>query len=669
VENKKILLVILTASLVGIIILESIYYSGRRGWEYPYHDAYINFVYAKNLLNGTGWKIYPDEPAFTAPSDYLLPLIHVPFYLFPIKNMQTMVFMDLILHLLLLIFSSLLIYKTFSELFGVDSILATILAIMHPVFSLSYFFGLNSSFFSFFFWGTLAFLKTRHKFLPFLFFLAISRPESSLAIMFIVCIYLFYIKKKEKFHIYIFGTAFFLSVGQFILNYALTGQLFTMGVRPQFLFRNFSLSDSITELFVNLSGQIKGLLIGMSSTTKLNFWLTGSITIPFLGILALIGFLRKKYHNFSIIFLIYFFIILIGDSSTVIAGMHFNRHIAYTYPFFMLMAFYGLKEISNKLTLGEKGFNLLITIFSIIVSITWFLNLTLFTKQVKRSKLLSDLTISASKFIPEGEKVITDSPYFLFNLIDKFKVKIISQFYSPVVSRYIPRIGAFTEKSELIQDMYSDVKYFYKGIFPRVPEGIKTLTEEVLWRSHDPEVNTTLYKINLEPVKKEHFLPQPYSLFWELDTGNPISEEKNKYRYFSSIEGEPSGFLQKGIIQDDTIWDGGRVIAGSEEFIIRTNPDYYNFLVIRAGGEFKGVLIKRDIFHPYNLKLDVSNINIFAEGILIARLNTERTRNFIEWVIPIPEHLAKKRNLKIRSEGNFISYHYFVYIVPRTNNE
>lgn len=668
-EKRKTLLIILITSLAGIIILESIYYSGRRGWEYPYHDAYINFVYAKNLINGTGWRIYPDEPYFTAPSDYLLPLIHVPFYLLPIKNMQIMVFMDFILHLLLLIFSSLLIYKTFSELFGVDSILATILAIVHPVFSLSYFFGLNSSFFSFFFWGTLAFLKTRYKFLPFLFLLAISRPESPLTIIFIACIYLFHIKKKEKLHLYIFGTAFFLSLGQFILNYALTGQFFTMGVRPQFIFRNFTLLDSITELFVNLSGQIKGLLIGMPSTIKLNFWLTGSITIPFLGILALIGLLQKKYYNFSIIFLIYFFIILIGDSSTVTAGMHFNRHIAHIYPFFMLMAFYGLKKISNKLTTGEKGFNLLLTIFSITVLITWFLNLTLFTKQVKHSKLLSDLSINASEFIPEGEEVLTDSPYFLFNLMNRYKVRTVSQFYSPIISRYIPKIGAFTEKSELIQDMYSDVKYFYKGIFPRVPEGIKTLTEEILWRSHDPEVNTILYKINLESLKKEHFLPQPYSLFWELDIGNPISEEKNKYRYFSSIEGEPSGFLQKGIIQDDTVWDGGRVIAGSEEFIIHTNPDYYNFLVIRTGGEFKGVLIKRDIFHPYNLKLNTLNINIFAEGILIAKLNTEKTTNFMEWVIPIPEYLVKKRYLKIRSEGNFISYHYFVYTVHRTNNE
>ncbi len=661
-QRKNGILVYLFLFFVVIITLESAYYSSCKEWTFSSPDAYAEMSISKRIAQGMWFKLNSDEPPSTITPGFLNPLIWSLIYKLSFNNDEFFTFLLFIWGALCLFFTLIFIYRTLREFFGEISIFYLFFIILFPFFFFNYFMGLNFSLFSLLFWGTFAYLKNGLKFLIFAFPLCLTRPDSPFAILFFTSVYFFTLKKKQKKYFLIFFSLFLFSLLQFIMNYLLTGNFITYGVKPQLIFHYYSLSQGISKGIETFLNQTKAFFIGsFPSTVKIATFLKGGHLIPFLGMLALTAFLDKKNRVLFSSFLIYFIILLLGDSFTIFSAIHLNRHMAHTYPLWIFMAIYGTKNLLRASEKYEVSFILLIFYFSFFV-LNWVYGLAEYADGVKLSYLYKKSAQSAVKIIPPDKEVIVEDVYFFYYGMNKLKVRIFTPAFYPYLGKYVSKYFRLTERSKLIQRFLHNCEYYYKTPTDVLMYQILPFIRDTLWQNYEPSVPTALFRIDLTKIKKESFLPPPYKLIWELDVGDPISEKESKYFYFTDIEGIPASGFDKGIIRSDTIWDVGRLIIGCEEFEIKVVPNDTNYFVIRFGDKFNHWIMQKYTLNPLKIKFQEVKINIsFNDKYYFFMKIKNLPESFQEKIIKIPPAIVSNKKIKVHVKGNYISYHYFVY--------
>ena len=208
-----------------------------------------------------------------------------------------------------------------------------------------------------------------------------------------------------------------------------------------------------------------------------------------------------------------------------------------------------------------------------------------------------------------------------------------------------------TELFEILQDRYLDIKYYIAEGWQE-DKPIQKFRKAILFKGGVPLFTPVeVWEIDLTPLEEK---PPCKNILYDLDVGNPVSERNFQYHYFYSFSTQ--GFLQKGMEDGKEIYDGGRIIDGFEEFIIK-NPERKKIaLVMRTGGTFKGWERWKFNYSNVERSFPYLEFEIEVNNQTISKKRIENPSNFVIYEIYLPDSPV----LKMRIKGKYMSFHYWI---------
>lgn len=665
-EKKRILLIFLLAVFFWIILVQMLDIRCGKGLGIIGEDGYTNLLFAKRWAQGHPYQFNIGDKPSTAAPDYLYPLILSIGWLIGFRTNELFIFWAYILNLLLLLGSLYFIYKFFSEYLGKSTgIITAFFTLISPAIFNNFWMVCDFSLYFFFFFGALAYIKRFPLFAVFTILTGLSRPEGLLPVSILIAVQIFrtgFIKKKIPIYILIY----ILVSPQYIFNLILSSTLLPQGVVPQGLWHYSDLLGTVVTGFSTMIDQIKSTLLSYYPTTQHTglFWgaLYSGIP-PLFFIFFIIGLcILKDRWKENLTFIVYIVLLFLGDAFTIFSGVHLNRHIAPAYPLILGIGIYGILNIKIK---NWRLTNLFIPFFTGFLLLEFIIGMGKYIKLTEDSVAVKDVCKWIDSNLPEGAKILAlgggDVRYWIG---DNKKVIPLSPAMNTKIFIETHFYKRDVEMSEFIKKN-ADIHYLYgkEGDFNQdIWQWVNQFSNKVLYKTPFLVIkNAEIVHIDLFPLCKK-YNPEKMPPFAELNIGEGISEKKFYYKGFSAPHRyRVDGFLQKGKIDGREYWEGGRLIDGYEEFLLSAPADKAIKVVMLTGNKLSGnahFLFQKkkvDITLPeIHLRFWVNN-NFVGEKTIKIPENFEKI-NFI-----IPKNLNNGR-LKIRVEGNFISFHYWFYL-------
>ncbi len=417
-------------------------------------DLYAEAIYSIKIAEGLFFKLNPDEGFSNFPSGYLHPFIYALLYLLSFKNKDLFILYTYVFNTFIFIITIFVIKNFYRKFFKEESNFPFILLILSVPFTFNFYLTLNFPLYTLFFYLSLYFIDKKKFFILFYLLLVLTRPEGIILFPFYI-LYKFY-KDKGLGNIFFILTLILISIFPFLINKILTGYFNTLAVRAQSLFFNQEFKSALIKGFKTFFKHLAAIFLGFPILNiKISEYLS-SIIYPPLFLFFIILYLFKE-KNLLITFLfILFLLILFLDSFTIFTGIHFSRHIAYFYPFLILLFYRSLKNIRN--FLPYLYFIYFLVFFSVFL-ITLRIDL-------EASKTFKINALKAGSLIPDkSEVLIYSDPYFFFYNIDRLKINFLSPSFNPICAK---KIENFIDKDKLertyiyiISTYYSNAEYYY----------------------------------------------------------------------------------------------------------------------------------------------------------------------------------------------------------------
>lgn len=655
-KDKKFHLILLLIIFLFIVLLQVVYTSSDGNFLIFSEDGYILLKHVKGWYEGHPLSVYPEEALVRKnPIPYAM-LLSIGHWL-GFKSANAFIFWTYLINLIMLLGSALLLYRFFNRYFPEVAFPSTLLSTLFPPIFYNFFSCTTMPLLFLLMSGALAFLGNLPFFLLFAILSGLSRNEGILYYLFLSSLYLG-INRKHTRQIAI---GLIPLICPFIINRILIGQKVTQGTVSQLLFHYGALEDVLMTGTMNFINHLKSTILGFYMPGQ-SFGVRsqGSSTYtlpPLFFIFTIIGF-TKKNKFMAISAASFLLILLIGDSLIVFTGVGYNRHLLSVFPIIFAFSFLGIKSVNEKISGISPIMLIFFSLFFISQEMFLFLSVN---KNIKRAKRGIEVADWLNKNLPDKTRIFesTENSKSILYEADKIRFVFLTPNLNPVFGKYIKSFFKDTERTELIQKFYYNVKYLL------IKESSqKTLVENFLldFAKGDPHVfkwigeydKYLLQEIDLSPLKKTRF---DRDVIDEIDIGDPSSESTHGYKRvnigsskFEQILHEIKGF-----------YDAGRVIEGYETFSVNLSKENTKQqLTCLLGKSFDGfkMNLRESVFYnqiKFNLEKPYLEISINGDKIY----NDEITGNYQLINIDLPETI-KGDKITITVRGRFISYHYWI---------
>lgn len=644
-KNKPQILILLVLFFQGIIYLHLGYDPLIKLWGLHNGDSMYTMTIARSWVHGSPLQITANGQATTILSDLLSPIFFSIGYWLGFKSLPAFILWAYLEYFLVAIGSCYFLWKFFKENIHEVALPATILCItFHGIYYNLY--STNFGFLFFFFWGALAYLNRFPVFMGFSILAGLMRPEGLSVYIFLSTLYILKYGSKNTGRLLL---GIIPLVIPFFIYKHITGSILPQGVLPQNILNYNSVLESINIAFSIIADQIKGTLLGLyPSATPIGIdkggWL-GAFP-PFLFIFSLLG-LWKYNRKIFIPVLFYLSFLIIGDSFSIYAACHQNRHIHILAPFFIGYGLFFIRDIKLR---EIKVYNFLFAFFILFNLLQFFSGLSLIKSEARFITHNKDVADYLLKNYPE-ETVLLQDGAPLYWMDGRLDAQSYLTGLDPVLGRYVKYYSRLLEISEYIQRSYPKEILFVDSFGTDNIRGwllqFKSRNLKSFHRDHK------LYaQISLLDLTKIQDFPPYGKPFAELDVGDPVSEHEHNYKFIDSMDRLVSGPLQQG----DTFWDGGRPNLIYEEFDV-TVPVKGGKIVCRYNNIFKGSVIRGRTFSPVALKLPGGNLVITANDKTVFSGDVVYKDGFFLLEFQLPE--GGENHIEIHGARH--SFHYWIY--------
>ena len=278
--------------------------------------------------------------------------------------------------------------------------------------------------------------------------------------------------------------------------------------------------------------------------------------------------------------------------------------------------------------------------------------------------IFKDSAVWIERHLPDKARIFTLSGAGLRYWTKERYILSLSPAVNPISFKQSRLYQRNVEMAEFIKSIGKGVDYFYAKQDENQPvcKWLKQFSREVLYKTHFVSLeNATLFKIDLTGMSKK-YIPETRSLVAELNVGDGISERQFHYKTFSvQNRYRVDGFLQKGEIDGQEYWDGGRLIDGYEEFSVDVPRNRSIEIVMLTGDKFCGYAHFRCKRTKMDITLPEINVKLIVNNTIISVKNIKQAKNFQHITFTIPPDLNSGK-LKVKITGNYISFHYWVYL-------
>ncbi len=664
-ENKWILLILLLAVFFWIILVQTLSIRCGSGLGIPSEDGYTNLLFAKRWAQGHPYQFNIGDKPSTAAPDHLYPLILSIGWLIGFRTNELFVFWAYILNLLLLLGSLYFIYKFFSEyLDKTAGIITAFFTLISPAIFNNFFMVNDFSLYFFLFFGALAYIKKFPLFVILTILTGLSRPDGLLGVSVLIAVQILrtgFYKKKIPVYFLIYVLVSF----QYLLNFIFSGTLLPQGVVPQGLWHYSDILGMIISGFSTLINQIKSTFFSYYSIAQHIGFLGGPLYSglpPLFFIFFLIGlYILKNKWKENLTFIGYIALLFLGDSFTVFSGIHLNRHITSAYPLIIGIGIYGVLNLEIKDWDLKKFF---IPFFAGFFLLEFGVGFGKYILVSETALIFKDSAIWIDKHIPDKAKIFTPANVGLRYWTKGVNIITFSPAVNPILFKQSRFYRRNVEMAEFIKNIGKGVDYFYVKQNENEPncKWLKQFSREVLYKTHFVSLgNATLFKIDLTEMYKK-YIPETRNLVAELNVGDGISERQFHYKTFSvQNRYRIDGFLQKGKIDGQEYWDGGRLIDGYEQFSVDVPRNRSIEIVMLSGNKFSGYAHFRCKRTKMDILLPEINVKLIVNNTIISVKNIKQAKNFQHITFTIPPNLNSGK-LKVKITGNYISFHYWVYL-------
>jgi hypothetical protein len=651
-KEKKFIAILILILILWIILISIVYTTSYKGFNLANSDGYIILLQARTWWEGHPLRLNPEDHAPAGTSDYLYPLVLSIGYWLGFKSEKLFILWTYILNLFLILGSAIFLFRFFKRFFAEISFPTTLISVLFAPIFYNFFICTNFSLYFFLLSGALSFLGSLPFFLLFSILTSLSRPEGIIPYIFLSTLYLGLNNKQDWWKL-ILGILPALLL--LYLNFQLTGQLMHQGAVSQSLFNYDSFFNVIRYGSLQFIDTLKGTLLGLYQTTEkfgISYMGTAIYTLPpLLFIFFIIGVIQDKKRWISIPSSIFLFLLIAGDSLSLFMGLHFNRHILPIFPILFAFSFTAVIDINKKI----KGFYpAILIIFSLFFISQEILILSYIKNNIASARKGKEVAQWLEERLPEGTNIIDatiGNKSIAFELKNN-KIIFITPNLNPIFNKHIDSFWRITEKSELIQQYYTDVKFLIidKEMDP-IGMWLKEFSIndpiEFSWIGEDEKFY--LYSIDLSPLKKKRFSSK---IIDEVDIGNPASESEHFYKRFN-VAGLEVNILPKSI---NGVYDTGRITQGEESFYMKL-PENGGELICLLGNSLEGR--KFDLNRErVSFKMDNANYTVIIDGREIKEGKIENYYELIRFTLPPLQN--KTKNIKITVNGSFVSYHYWM---------
>ena len=664
--DPRVLLIFLLAILFWIILVQMLSIRCGSGLGIPSDDGYTNLLFAKRWVQGHPYQFNIGDNPSTAAPDHLYPLILSIGWLIGFRTNELFVFWAYILNLLLLLGSLYFIYKFFSEyLDKTAGIITAFFTLISPAIFNNFFMVNDFSLYFFLFFGALAYIKKFPLFVILTILTGLSRPDGLLGVSVLIAVQILrtgFYKKKIPVYFLIYVLVSF----QYLLNFIFSGTLLPQGVVPQGFWHYSDVPGTIIIGFSTMLDQLKSTFLGYYPIAQQIGLLGGpshSAFPPLFFIFFLIGlYILKDKWKENLTFIIYIVLLFFGDAFTIFSGVHLNRHIVPAYPLIIGIGIYGVLSLKIKDWNLEKFF---IPFFAGFFLLGFGVEFSNYILGSQATLIYKKSAVWVEKHLPKKAKILALSGTGLRYWEKGRYIIPLSPAISPASFKESRFFSRNVEIAEFIKGIGKGVDYFYVKQDETQPvcKWLEQSSREVLYKTHFVTLNNnaTLFKIDLTGMSKK-YIPKTRNLVAELNVGDGISEKQFHYKTFSvQNRYRIDGFLQKGKIDGQEYWDGGRLINGYEEFSVNVPRNRFIEIVMLAGNKFSGYAHFRYKMRKINVFLPKINVKLVANNTIIGVKDIQQPKNFQRITFTIPPDLNSGR-LKIKIIGNYISFHYWFYL-------
>jgi hypothetical protein len=689
-DEKLHLFWVLLSILIGILFLQTmLHYTGGH-LSVPNSDYFVFFQYAKQLVAGHPFEFNTGDPRTNGATSFLYTVILAPGYIF-FKGIRLYLFAFL-LAILLLICSVYLYFSIARHFFGrFIAFFSSLLFLLSGPIAFNYFAGMDFALYSFLFLAALyvfcSSLRRRCLILAVLLSLLIyTRPEGAVLFLLFFLVEMLCCPKETGFgqKLWLLVIPGISIVSLILLNYKITGGFGYPSLSGRSVFANYSFFGGLTRSFFFIVNSIKGILVGTLLVGKgvgqKHAGLEGAFFAPFMFFFFIIGIcttLKGKVNRAqiglgSIIGFTVIIAILIGSVS-VFSGVSHHRYAAWTYPGIILLAVVGLDRFSQLFgQIGRSikfGFLTLWVVFSVL---SLWLFMSYFGKVGYRF-YFQDILLSKwmGKNLPPQARVIS----------------LHAALYKYLTNRYIIDVGGtgfrgFTGSTpkninnRLLKYLqYSNEPPQYQVITSGAPSILKELArpEDLLTKTNSylPD-EARLYRLNLEGIKQGLFPLSPavventeqLSLVDAVDIGYLPSEQQHKYSVWAAT---PETWFTlptlKARIDEQQVWDAGRLITKKEFFEIQVIPGRELLWVARIKSSLKTALFKGEAVSPYPFSTPSIELKLTVNDKPVAKLMfpAEKPDRWQEIFYLIPGKYLTTPKAQISIHGRYGSFHHWFY--------
>ncbi len=655
-RDRKFHLILLLIILLWVILLQVVYTSSDGNFLISSEDGYILLQHTKAWIGGSPLSFYPDQSAVSKGFDLYTFILSSGYWL-GFKGKNPFIFWTYLINLIMLAGSALFLYRFFNRFFPEVAFPTVLLSTLFAPIFYNFFSCTTMPLLFLAISGALAFLGSLPFFLLFAILSGLAKSEGTLYYLFLSSLYLGINKK----HIWQIATGLIVIICPFIINRIIIGQRVSQGTVSQILFHYGSFADILSTGTTNFINHLKSTILGLympGENFGVNLQASSTYTLPPLFfVFTIFGFIKKN-KLIAISTASFLFIFLIGDSLIVFTGVGYNRHLLSLFPLIFAFSFLGIKSVNEKI---QGMMPIMLIIFSLFFISQEILIFSEINKSIRRAKRGMEIAEWLDENLPDKTEIfesIENTKSILYGT-DKIRFVFLTPNLNPIFAKYIKTFFKDTERSELIQNFYNNVKYLL------IKEKARTTTVEnflISFSEGDPHVfkwigeydKYILYSIDLSPLTKVRF---EKNVIDEIDIGDPSSELSHDYK---RVNLNNSQFIQT-IHEIKGIYDAGRVTEGSETFSVNLSPESSSQqLTCLLGKSFDGVKLILDqsiIYRKVNFNLDDPYFEILFDGKQIYEDTIKEDYQLIN--INIPEGTNRDK-VKVTVKGRFVSYHYWI---------
>lgn len=619
-EHKKVKLLVTTPNVlisvvIGITILyliSTFYYTGGH-FFLPVDDSFRYFHYANQLSQGHPFQYNSGEAPTTGARSLLYTIILAPVCFIGLSG-DGLIYYSFLLGILFLFLSSWMIFRIGKLVFDQSlGIIASLLFLLNGPITWGYLSGTEIGLFSTIILATLYFFGQEQesgykKTIIFGSLLAIAHPEG-IILSFLLVLILLLNKGKLK-NIQLFIPAF-VGIGYIFLNLALTGSIFSTFVQAKSpLFSpNMPLLEILARSIKFYAYLLKEIFGGFNGTyTEMidsNAGQTATYFAPFAFLFFLIGALPlavkeiySKKLGFNLLIISWFFIGIVLVAITFPTDYSWNMHIIPYYPLFLIAVVIGIYHFSQIITKMITTMSLKETFYGISA---FFILFSLFSTAffvVAYGKYCKDnyyqkmgLVKWVKENIPQNITIAMSGINILRYYENRNLIDLSGVGTKGLAKAYQNGVGSIFEWLEekklhpncLILDK---LDFTRSGLLKEQLHSAKVVGVRAIEPINVYQTDWSLANSGNEPITSLN----GYKLMDKVDIANLDSESEHNYRFWEAEPGlNITTYVYELFCVDSPrkLIDGGRILSGGEDMVIKTKPNHEMKIVMRTTGPLK----------------------------------------------------------------------------------